>query len=196
MSLLQQQSPEGSRRCSPGESFTKGTSHVVVATDRRHRAGFDRHCDLRDCRREAACRHGRNSRGVGASHAHGNIGMRCQRRCMPKESFDQVLVFTDVRLHNQSKQTDLPASDCGQHQSSTMDLTPATLRLPSDYDRIFKAYPDLAQWRTSPLSTGSDYRAGRDKGRNVCCIFPHDQGRMGRAQEPGLSPSVSTISPA
>ena len=61
---------------------------------------------------------------------------------MPKESFDQVLVFAEARLHNQGKVplflltilTNATLPD-GIHSSSAASE--------SDYDRVFLAYPDI-----------------------------------------------------
>ena len=61
---------------------------------------------------------------------------------MPKESFDQVFVFAQVRLHNQSKQpvflrnamVNATLSD-GVHSSYAATA--------SDYDRVFIAYPSM-----------------------------------------------------
>lgn len=61
---------------------------------------------------------------------------------MPKEVFDQVLVFAEVRLHNQSKMplflvnvlTNADLSD-GIHSSYAASQ--------SDYDRVFIAYPGM-----------------------------------------------------
>jgi hypothetical protein len=72
---------------------------------------------------------------------------------IPQSSFDQVLVFTRVSLHNQSKQplflhqilTNVTLPD------GTIDSSFATTA--SQYDRIFLAYPDLAQWHESALNT-------------------------------------------
>jgi len=70
---------------------------------------------------------------------------------VPQDSFDQVLVFTRVRLHNQSKGplflhqilTNLTLAD-GIHSSYAAET--------SQYDRVFLAYPDLAAWHESSLS--------------------------------------------
>ncbi len=77
---------------------------------------------------------------------------------MPKESFDQVLVFAHVRLHNQSKQPlflhEIMANatlDDGIHSSYAATT--------ADYDRVFIAYPEpgriagTAALTTSPPST-------------------------------------------
>ncbi len=70
---------------------------------------------------------------------------------MPKESFDQVLVFTEVKLHNQSKQplfllnvlTNAKLAD-GIHSSYAASQV--------DYDRVFLAYPDIPVPHQTPLS--------------------------------------------
>ena len=69
---------------------------------------------------------------------------------MPKESFDQVLVFAHVRLHNQSKGplflyqvlTNVTLGD-GIHSSYAAG--------PGDYDRVFLAYPDIHVPHGKPL---------------------------------------------
>jgi|GEM_PF-658160 len=70
-----------------------------------------------------------------------------------QSSFDQVLVFTHVRLHNQSKQPlflhEILTNVTGQDGS--IDSSTATTA--SQYQRIFMAYPDLAQWRATALKT-------------------------------------------
>ncbi len=66
------------------------------------------------------------------------------------EAFDQVLVLAQIHLQNQSKQpvilkqllTNLTFPD-------GMDSSYAAT--PTDYDRVFLAYPELASLRTQPL---------------------------------------------
>lgn len=70
---------------------------------------------------------------------------------VPQDSFDQVLVFTTIRLHNQSKGpiflhqilTNVTLAD-GIHSSYAAEA--------SQYERVFLAYPDLAPWHNSSLS--------------------------------------------
>ena len=70
---------------------------------------------------------------------------------MPKESFDQVLVFTEVKLHNQSKQplfllnvlTNATLAD-GIHSSYAASQV--------DYERVFLAYPGIPVPHQTPLS--------------------------------------------
>ena len=70
---------------------------------------------------------------------------------MPKESFDQVLVFTEVKLHNQSKEplfllnvlTNAKLAD-GIHSSYAASQV--------DYERVFLAYPGIPVPHQTPLS--------------------------------------------
>jgi hypothetical protein len=70
-----------------------------------------------------------------------------------QSTFDQVLVFTHVRLHNQSKgplflhqiMTNVTLND------GSLDSSFATTA--SQYERIFLAYPDLAPWHGKPINT-------------------------------------------
>ena len=61
---------------------------------------------------------------------------------MAHESFDQVLVFAEVRLHNQSK---IPLYLLEVLTNATMSdgIHSSYAASPSDYDRIFLAYPGM-----------------------------------------------------
>ena len=79
---------------------------------------------------------------------------------MPKQSFDQVLVFTRVKLHNQSDKplflhqvmTNAMLDD-GVHTSYAAS--------PTDYDRVFIAYPALAPLHGNGLPTETTIEAGQ-----------------------------------
>ena len=78
-----------------------------------------------------------------------------------QDTFDQVLVFTHVRLHNQSK------GPLFLHQI----LTNVTLKdgsvdssyagTASQYRRTFQAYPDLKPWFNPPIDTDLTIEAGQ-----------------------------------
>ena len=78
-----------------------------------------------------------------------------------QESFDQVLVFTRVRLHNQSKQPLFLHQIMTNvtHPDGSVDTSFATTA--SQYERIFQAYPDLAQWRSTPINTELTLETGQ-----------------------------------
>ena len=108
---------------------------------------------------------------------------------MPKEEFDQVLVFTHLKLHNQSKNpvflrqilTNVTLGD-GIHSSYA-----AT---PSDYERLFAAYPDLASLHGKPLALDATVpRSG--PGWRRCFLVPDDEGGVRDAQGAGPERELS-----
>jgi hypothetical protein len=141
MSLLQHDNAELDD-AARGEEFTKGTSHVVVAS-----VVATIVVSLAIAAYVIAGQKPPVVTGeildVTAHPMHSETaGYDANGAPVPRESFDQVYVFTRVRLHNQSP---------GPVFFSTM-LTNATLAdgvhssyaaSATDYDRIFLAYPGL-----------------------------------------------------
>ncbi|MGB7547941.1 MAG: hypothetical protein WBM14_09345 [Terracidiphilus sp.] len=160
MSLLHQESPEEPDDAAKGESFTKGTSHVVwagivaavvvsaiiaiyvIAGEKPPAASGE-------------------ILEVWAHPMHTETsGFDANGASMPRESFDNVLVFTRVRLHNQSKQP------LFLHQilaNTTLDdgIHSSYAAMPSDYNRVFIAYPQLAPWRATPFSPETTLEPGQ-----------------------------------
>jgi len=165
MSLLQQESREAA-----GESYTKGTSHVIIATviavvlvsaavtvyvisGEKPPASTGEVLD------------------VWAHPMHSETsGWDANGAAIPKESIDQVLLFTHVKLHNQSKQpiflhqvlANLTLPD-GIHSSYAA--------MPSDYERLFKAYPDLQQWHATPISPDLTIQPGETREGTFVCSY-------------------------
>jgi hypothetical protein len=89
---------------------------------------------------------------------------------IPKEEVDQVLLFTHVKLHNQSKQpiflhqvlANLTLPD-GIHSSYA-----AT---PTDYERLFKAYSQLQQWHAPAISPDLAIQPGETKEGTFVCSY-------------------------
>jgi hypothetical protein len=165
MSLLQQESRE-----TAGESYTKGTSHVLIATIIA--------VVLVSAAVTAYVISGEKppaSTGeiveVWAHPMHTETsGWDANGAEIPKEEIDQVLLFTHVKLHNQSKQpiflhqvlANLTLPD-GIHSSYA-----AT---PTDYERLFKAYPQLQQWHATPISPDLTIQAGETKEGTFVCSY-------------------------
>jgi hypothetical protein len=170
MSLLHQEASSQSDDAARGESFTRGSSHVVwasiaatilvtlaiaiyVITGEKPPAATGTVVEV-----WAHPMH-TESGGFDASGAS-----------IPKESFDQVLVFSHVRLHNQSHQplflyqilTNATLAD-GVH---TAYAAPAR-----DYDRVFLAYPDLAPWKATPLATDMTIEPGQTVDGTFVSLF-------------------------
>lgn len=165
MSLLQQES-----RQSAGESYTKGTSHVIIATvvavvlvsiamTMYVITGEKPPAATGDILELWAHPMHTETSGWDASGA-----------AIPKEEIDQVLLFTHVRLHNQSKQpiflhqivANVTLAD-GIHSSYAA--------MPSDYERIFKAYPTLMEWHATPISPDLTLQPGDTKEGTFVCSF-------------------------
>lgn len=156
MSLLQKEDAELDD-AARGESFTKGTSHVVVASVVA--------TILVSLAIAAYVILGEKPPvvtgeilGVTAHAMHTeSAGTDANGAPIPQESFDQVYVFTRVRLHNQSPGpvflssilTNASLPD-GVHSSYAASA--------SDYDRIFLAYPDMPvpHDKALPLDTTID----------------------------------------
>jgi len=151
MSLLHQESPKEQDDAARGEEFTKGSSHVVWATVAAAIlvsaaiaiyviAGEKPPAATGEILEVWAHPMHTESSGFDASGA-----------AIPQESFDLVLVFTHARLHNQSKQP------LFLHQiltNATLDdgIHASYAAATSQYDRVFLAYPELAQWHATALS--------------------------------------------
>jgi hypothetical protein len=169
MSLLQQDNTELDD-AARGEEFTKGTSHVVVAAVVA--------TVLVSLAIAAYVIAGEKPPpvtgeilGVTAHSMHTETsGRDANGAPIPKESFDQVYVFTQVRLRNQSP---------GPVFLSSM-LTNATLpdgihssyaASAGDYDRIFLAYPNLPVPHDKPLPLDATIDPGQTVEGTVVSAF-------------------------
>lgn len=149
MSLLQQDSQEQDD-AARGEEFTKGTSHVLLASVIAAvvvSIAIFLYVKLGEKPMPAAG----EVISVSAHMMHRETpGLDASGAPMAKDVFDQVLVFAHAKLHNQGKQPlfmhEITANltmDDGVHISYAAP--------PSDYDRLFKVYPELASFRGTPL---------------------------------------------
>lgn len=160
MSLLHQESPQELDDAARGESFTRGTSHIVwasivagvlvtiaiavyVITGEKPPVAKGEVLD------------------VWAHPMHTvTPAFDASGSPMSQDTFDQVLVFTQVRLHNQNK------GPIFLHQISTnvtLDdgVHTSYAAMPSQYDRIFIAYPNLGQWKSAALSPDMTLEPGQ-----------------------------------
>jgi hypothetical protein len=169
MSLLQQSSQEVDD-AARGEEFTKGSGHVAIASIVAAvlvsiavflyvRLGEKPPVATGEVSNVVAHLMHRETAGVDASGTP-----------MPKDVFDQVLVFAHVKLKNQSKQplflhqimADATLND-GIHTSYAAST--------ADYERIFAGYPDLAPLHGKPLSYDRTLEAGEAVEGEVVSAF-------------------------
>lgn len=152
MSLLQQ-SPQELDDAAQGESFTRGTSHLILAsvvaavlvtiaiaiyviTGEKPPVATGEVLD------------------VWARPTHVvTPGFDANGDAQSQSSYDQVLVFTRVRLHNQSKQPLFLHEILANITLPDGALDSSTATTASQYERFFGAYPQFAQWHAPALNT-------------------------------------------
>ena len=158
MSLLQH-GPTSSNDAARGEELTKGSTHLVIAgivaavlvsiaIAIYMIAGEKPPAAVGEVISVTAHPMHQDTTGVDANGAP-----------MPKETYDQVLVFAHIKLHNQSKQ---PLFLRQILSNVTLDdgILSSYAAIPADYERIFQAYPQLASIHGKPLPTDTTIQSG------------------------------------
>src|SRR5579863_827676 len=166
MSLLQQASKDQAA----GESYTRGTSHVIVATvvatvlvsiaiavyifmGEKPPASVGEILD--------AWAHPMHTE---------TSGWDANGAAIPKEEIDQVLLFTHVRLHNQSKQP-IFLHQIVANATLADGIHSSYAASPTDFERIFQAYPQLQQWHATPISHDLTLQPGETREGTFACSF-------------------------
>jgi hypothetical protein len=142
MSLLHQDTPEVTDDAALGEELTKGSGHIMWATVIAAILVSVAIAVYFIAGQKPPAVTGEIV-SVWAHPQHTETsGLDAAGAPMPKEVFDQVLVFAEVRLHNQSNQ---PLSLLNILTNSTLQdgIHSSYAASQSDYDRIFLAYPDM-----------------------------------------------------
>ncbi len=142
MSLLHQETPDQLDDAARGEEFTKGTSHVVIAAIVATVVVSIAIAVYFITGQTPPVASG----DVIAVWAHPmhveSKGFDANGAPMPKESFDQVYVFTQVRLTNRSK-TPLFLSSAMANATLPDGIYSSYAASATDYDRVFLAYPGM-----------------------------------------------------
>jgi hypothetical protein len=150
MSLLQQDEVELDD-AARGEELTKGSSHVVIATIVATVVVGAAIAIYVIAGQKPPVATGEIV-AVWAHPQHTETsGLDANGAPMPKEIVDQVMVFTQVKLHNQ---TDHPLFLANILTNATLDdgIHSSYAANKADYDRIFVAYPDLPVPHLTPIS--------------------------------------------
>ena len=160
MSLLHQDSPDEIDDAALGEELTKGSSHVVIA-------GMLAAALVTIIIAVYVLIGQKPPAATGEivqvwAHPRHTVttGFDAAGAAMAQKTFDHVLVFTQVKLHNQSDKplflhqilTNATLAD-GPHTSYAATLT--------DYDRVFIAYPELASLHAKGLSPETTINPGQ-----------------------------------
>jgi hypothetical protein len=80
------------------------------------------------------------------------------------------LLFTHVRLHNQSKQP-IFLHQIVANATLNDGIHSSYAATPTDYERIFKAYPQLVQWHATPISPDLTLQAGETREGTFVCSY-------------------------
>ncbi len=169
MSLLQQNSsaPDDAAR---GESFTKGTSHLIwagviaaIVVSAAIAAYFiaGEKPPAATAEIVSLTAYTRHQKGADVDAAGAPL---------PEQDFDQVLLFAHLKLRNQSKNPvfvrHIMASvtvDDGVHSSYAA--------IPGDYERLFVAYPQLSGIHGKPLAAEPTIEPGEALEGDIVCSF-------------------------
>ena len=151
MSLLHQNTEEELDDAARGESLTRGTSHVVIAAVVATAVVAVAIAIFVISGQKGTLASGEIvAVWVHPQHTE-TAGLDANGAPMPKEEVDQVMVFTKVKLRNQSKfplflnnvMTNITLND-GIHSSYAANT--------GDYERIFVAYPNIPVPHNTPIS--------------------------------------------
>jgi hypothetical protein len=150
MSLLQQNDTEELDDAARGDDLTRGTSHIVWAAVIAAIVVSVAVVAYAIVTREQPTSAGQVTRATVHFVHRESSGLDAAGNPMPKEAFDQALVFSHIQLRNLGKNpmfvrqvmTNITLDD-GIHTSYAA--------VPSDYERLFQANPDLAALHGTPL---------------------------------------------
>jgi hypothetical protein len=169
MSLLQQNSQEQDD-ASKGEDYTKGTSNallasviaavlVSVAIFLYIKLGEKPPVAIGDVSNIQAHLMHRQTAAFDAAGA-----------AMPQEIFDQVLVFAHVKLQNKSK-TPLFLHQAMMNLTLDDGIHTSYVATPTDYERAFKGFPELAPFHGNPLPAEPTIEVGQSIEGDILASF-------------------------
>jgi hypothetical protein len=171
MSLLHQESPdEIEDDAARGEELTKGTSHVVWATIIAVVVMTAVIAIYAIVGQKPPVATGEIVSVVAHPHHAESSGLDANGEDMAKVSFDQVLVFVHIKLHNQSPN---PLKLLSILTNAKLDdgIHSSYAALPTDYQRLFVAYPGLAQLQGKALSPEATIDPGQTAEGDIVSSF-------------------------
>jgi hypothetical protein len=157
MSLLQQNPTL--ETAPPGEELTKGSSHIVWASVIAAVAVSIAIAVYVIAGQKPPASAGEVNRSVAHFMHRETASFDANGAPMPKQEFDQVLLFTHIKLHNQSKEP-LFLRQIMANVTLPDGLRTSYAATPTDYNRLFAAYPDLAPLQGKSLATEETIPAG------------------------------------
>lgn len=161
MSLLQQNDHDLDD-AARGEELTKGTSHVVWATIAAVALVSIAIAVYMIAGQKPPAATGQILNVWAVAHHTETSGFDASGANIPKESFDQMLIFARVQLHNQSQ---YPLFLNGMSTNITLDdgIHTSYAAAKSGYNDVFVAYPDIQV----PHGPGLDANATIQPGQTI-----------------------------
>jgi hypothetical protein len=142
MSLLHQETPQETDDAARGEEFTKGSSHVVWATIVATVVITAAIAVIVFAGQKPPAASGEIEQvWVHPQHTE-TSGLDANGAPMAVESYDQIYVFTQVKLHNQGSQP-LFLSNIMANIMQEDGIHSSYAASAADYDRVFLAYPSM-----------------------------------------------------
>jgi hypothetical protein len=169
MSLLQHENPELDD-AARGESFTKGTSHVIIASIAAVVLVSLAVVLYIVTGQKPPVATGEVVAVWAVPHHVGSSGFDAAGARVPADTFDQMLVFAQVKLHNQ---TSHPLFLNGITGNATLaDGIHSSYAAPkSGYNDVFLAYEGLPVPRGTPLSSDATLQPGQTIEGAIVCSF-------------------------
>jgi len=142
MSLLHQETPQETDDAARGEEFTKGSSHVVWATIVATVVVTVAIAVIVFAGQKPPAASGEIEQvWVHPQHTE-TSGLDANGAPMAVESYDQIYVFSQVKLHNQGTQP-LFLSNIMANIKQEDGIHSSYAASAADYDRVFLAYPSM-----------------------------------------------------
>lgn len=170
MSLLQQDATKANDGAARGEAYTKGSSHVVIASIVAAVlviGGFAAYIFVD--KKTAAATGEIEEVWIHPQHTE-TSGFDANGAPMPKEVLDQVYVFALIKLHNQGK---LPLFLRNAMVNTTMadGVHSSYAATAADYDRVFVAYRNMPVPHGPALSLQSTLEPGQTVEGTIVSAF-------------------------
>jgi|SRR5579862_1093822 len=170
MSLLQQNSQEQDD-AARGEEFTKGTSNALLASVVAAVVVIIAIFLYVKLGEKPPVATGEVTRVLGHEMHRETSAFDAAGAAMSQEKFDQVLVFAHVKLHNQSKGPLFLHQVMMNVTLADGNLVTSYVATPTDYERAFKAYPELASFHGNPLPAEPTIQPGQDLEGDLLASF-------------------------
>ena len=182
MSLLHQDTPEEIDDVARGEEFTKGSSHLVWASVVATVLVSISIAVYVIAGQKPPAVTG-DVVGVWAHPQHTETsGLDANGAPMPKEVLDQIYVFAQVKIHNQSAQP-LFLRNALVNAKLPDGIHSSYAATAGDYDRVFVAYKDMPVPHLNPLSLQSTIAPGQTVEGEIVAAFKMDKQQWDAHQD-------------